>query len=153
MSKSAKILSGKKAQAFGKGFEQAVSDQGNREGFLVIKWPDGCRRVAGFLKLIPVKTPFDFTLISSGKAIFFDAKTFDKNTISRGDLVEHQINVLSEIEKRGFVSGYLVYFRKPNKVVFFEGHKLMLLAQTGSSLKWEDGFQIGTITDFELKKL
>lgn len=149
------ISKGRKAKSAGSFFEHAIEHQANRENIMFIKIPDGCRRVRTpiGLKLIPVKTPFDFVIGKNGTVCFFDAKSFDKNRLTRSDVVLHQITSLYSFETEKFIAGYLVYFRPINEIVFFDASQLVGLEKTGISLNAEDGTYLGSIEKFNISKL
>ena len=146
-----RVRGGKKAKSYGKAFELAVYEQCQREGLFPIWHPDGCETIARPPYLIRTKMPFDFSILKDSKALFLDAKSFDKNTMSASDMAEHQVRILARAEEEGFAAGYLVYFRKPDKIVFFDAHVLLELGEKGGSIKWEDGLLCGHIQNFKIR--
>lgn len=150
MKSISRVLGGKKAKRVGSFFEGSFQRQCFSQGITCIKIPDGCKTF-GLGKLVRVKTPFDFFIGFGEKTVFLDTKTFNKLSISFSDLTEHQIMNLKIMRKHA-LSGYLVWFRENNALVFFDIVELCEL-KSGKSLKYSEGVYLGTIEKFDLKIL
>jgi hypothetical protein len=145
---------GNKNRIEGNFFEHVFVSQARSNGFLVIKMPLGCRRIkagAG-MKLIQVKTPFDYILVKDGKSLFVDCKSFDNDHMVYSYLTEHQIETLSAIEEKKACAGYVVHLRLTKEVYFFNGTILSKL-ERHKSLAKEEGLLLGTFESFDVGKL
>ena len=145
-----KRLAGRKAYHNGKSFEDLVRIAGLRENIHVIPMPLGMKRVGR--KCIPVKTPFDMTLLLNGKAVFVDCKSFELSRLTYSMLTPHQVMSLRQIEATNHIAGYLVFFRECDRIVFFSASSLTTLTH-GSGLGPEHGLNLGTELDFKLSHL
>lgn len=151
MSKLGRIIGGKKAKQVGKSFETAVIDRARHQGMYIIKMPEGCKRIPGPLKMIQVKTPFDFILFGDEEVVFLDAKTYAKNTIYPSDLVDHQVQTLLEIENRGYTAGYLIYLRTKDEVHFVSATILSGCMIHNRPIDFNKTLFIGNIFNFDLQ--
>jgi hypothetical protein len=143
-------LGGLKAKRNGDNFENMVEYQARRQGWTIESIPSGCKWIAAN-KIIAVPTPFDYVAAKKEYgAIFFDAKTTDGKTFVKSALKPHQVNSLYTFELAGIRSGYLVWFKEIDSVVFFCASKLKAL-KSNCSLSIEDGIFIGCGRSFELK--
>lgn len=136
-------LGGKIAQSQGSQFEALLESAALAEGFVSIRIPDGCRQL-GPHKIQRVKTPFDFVFVKSPEqTIYADAKTTSSKTFNYAAITEHQIYILNKLEKKGVKSGYIIYFREIDKIIFFSSEQLKSLAPR-ESLKPENGILLGS---------
>ena len=98
------------------------------------------------------KAPCDFLLVYQGVAAAIDTKTYDCANMKHSLLEAHQVQSLKNFHNHGLVAGYVVWFRKANKVVFFGADQLASLAED-AALKPEDGQLLGTLEDMNLRSL
>lgn len=136
---------GLRAKTHGEGFENFFFHSCHRAGIYVIRFPNGCRacRTRTGIKFLPVKTPFDFILIGpTNKVGYVDTKTCESVNFQYSDCTEHQVNVLYDLAMKGFVAGYVVHFKKHNRVVFFSAIQLFSLKRR-ESLSWDEGKSLG----------
>lgn len=114
---------GRRAQKEGKSFELHLIDMAHLEGFAVLHIKPAARWIRNpgqpMARPIPEKSTIDYVFGKDGQAIFLDAKSCDQNTFGKSLIKKHQIDKLVEFRDRGFACGYLVYFRKINRVCFF----------------------------------
>lgn len=143
-----KIMAGKRSKHEGDLFEMQLKMQSKAHGWKVIQIPMGAKMLNAH-KLIRVQTPFDFVFVKRGKALFADAKSFQKPTISFSDLTHHQIENLFHVEQHGFKAGYIVNFRKLDQIRFYPASMLLELKQR-SSYGHEDGFLMGSVQNISL---
>ena len=101
---------------------------------------------------VPAKSPFDFIIAKNGKAVFFDAKSLDATTFTRSACKPHQIDSLAGFEMSGLTSGFIVWLRQSNEVVFFRASQLKALPPR-CSLKSSDGILLGSIETLTLEGL
>lgn len=144
-------ISGKKARANGAVFEQIFERRAKSQGWVFIRFPLGCRRV-GRNTLLQIKTPLDCILVKDGRAIFVDLKSTGINNFSHSMVTPHQVEVLKAIECEHLSSGYIVWFRESDEVVFFGAGALDRL-KVRESLSVEDGITLGSIADFKLSEI
>lgn len=147
-----RIIAGKKSKSRGEYWEALVRSVAYRQGFGVIRIPDGCRQVSA-VKLLRVKTPFDFVLVKQPSiSIFVDTKTTKAKAFCFSALTTHQIEALMDCEKAGFDAGYLVHFQTSDEVVFFSAITLNRLGMN-ASLKPNEGLIIGREQAFDLNQI
>lgn len=140
---------GRLAKKAGEAFEQYFEAVCRRSQVTCVRIPDGCRSYKdrfGKLNLRRVKTPFDYMITKDGWTACIDCKTVDANTFSHSSIDPDQLRSLVETGK-SVPSGYLVWFRKSDKVTFFN-HKKLYEINRGESLKPEDGHFLGDIRTF-----
>ncbi len=147
-----RILAGKRAKAEGDSFEHFVEKHARISGINFVKVPMGARMVRGMggMKMIPIRTPFDYVLAKLGVATFIDAKSTSEGTFKHVLVKEHQLQALLGLERAGFTAGYLVNFRKWNRIVFFSATQLSDLRMR-EGLKPEEGLCIGSLYTMDLK--
>lgn len=149
-------LTGPQNRINGREFENILEIQANHQGVLFIKMPLGARRIKPNFKnqfgLIPVKTPFDYTLVFEGHAAFLDCKRFQGSRITYSMLTEHQVDKLSAIEEHGCVAGYLIWWEDENAVSFFTAKQLAAI-RPGSGISASEGEYLGTYESFALGNL
>ncbi|CAK9250664.1 unnamed protein product [Sphagnum jensenii] len=140
---------GKLSKEVGTTFEKLFEVHCRQRQMAFIKIPDGCRRVSlGGLgvKLIPVKTPFDFFICKNGKSATVDCKTIDAALFKYSLCDQDQVNALT-VTGEHIPSGYIIWFRETNRVVFFSVVLLRMLQQR-TSLRDTDGLLLGDIDRF-----
>ncbi len=96
-----------------------------------------------------VKSPFDFILEHEelGTA-FLDLKTIATKKFPVALIKPHQIRILDRLSKHN-ISGFLCWFRKVDRVVFFKAHYAILKTH----LLMEEGLDIGDLSNMDLVKL
>jgi penicillin-binding protein-related factor A (putative recombinase) len=139
-----KIRAGLNAKNWGRAFEQDITLAGRKANLAVIRIPDGCetRRTPKGQIIVRVRSPFDYVILKDTTAIVFDAKTTQKNSFSKSDVTEHQIQSLHYCNDHALQSGYLIWFRTLDEVAFFTVEQLKDLPR-GKSLKPTDGYILG----------
>ena len=96
-----------------------------------------------------VKSPFDFILEHDELGIgFLDLKTIATKKFPVALIKPHQMRILDRLSKNN-IAGFLVWFRKVDRVVFFRADYAIKSAQ----LVMEDGLDIGDLSNMDLKKL
>lgn len=148
----ANALRGKIAKDQGAGFEARLEFVCHRSGVLATRIPDGCKMIRTKLgAIIPkrVPTPFDFLLTKAGYTACIDCKTVESGNFSYSMLNEFQVRSLIGIYRSSISAGYIVWFRAPDKVIFFRASQLAAL-EPRESLKHEEGIMLGSSNDFSL---
>jgi hypothetical protein len=126
--------SGYRAKKSGQQLESYVESCFARQGFLVVRIPDGARRISQ-TKMIPQRAPFDFVAIHrDGACIFFDAKYRACKSIipsmftSKGS-TSHQRRTLEAIERHKapgspIKAGFLVYLESTGRFYFVDSRAI-----------------------------
>lgn len=143
---SNKVLGGKKSKHEGKKFENELVTACVLNNISCVQIPMGCRPVKSYngIKLIPQKSDFDFVLASNKCAVFIDTKSTNDTTFKHSEITPHQVKKLLDLERQGFLAGYLVKYRAhENRIVFYKASELNALKK-GESLKVDDGIQLGS---------
>lgn len=146
-----RVLAGKKSKLNGQMFENLLESSAYRQGWEVIKIPDGCRQI-GQGKMIRISSPFDFVMVKKGHCLFIDAKSCIAKSFGNSMITPHQVLKLSRVQACGFLSGYICNFSSLNKVVFFPASQLYGLKHM-ESLKPEMGVMIGDRENINLNLL
>lgn len=122
------------------------------QGIAFRKKPLSCKWIgAGSLKL--VQSELDYEIILGGLVRQVDAKTFQNTeTMRHSWITPHQAETARWYMDQGVKSGYVVWFRDSNNVVFFDGYQLTNL-QKGESLHWNAGEYLGGFETFCLGNL
>lgn len=134
----------------GKIFEELFLKQAQRLGITCLRNYQTCRFLfKGRVQVIPGQ--LDFTLITqNGKVGFFDCKTFDNDYFTFSQLTEHQV-IRSVLYNDNLVpSGFVVWFRPINSIVYFTGLTIALKGE-GSRFTQNDGLCLGRFENFDLK--
>lgn len=132
-------------------FENILQIHARQQGIHVEKMPLGARRI-GREKLIQIKTNYDFCLIHNGVCVFIDAKSYDSDRFAYSSITPHQVHALTRLMRAGVQSGYVVWHRPSNCVVFYDALKLDLL-QPGQSISPLNGVYLGTFENIALGTL
>lgn len=137
---------GAKSNSWGKSFEQIFLKMARMQGVAVTRIPDGCRQL-GNNRLIRVRSPFDWIVSYQNKTALLDTKTVDRDVFYGSECTEHQLSELSQHERLGAITGYVIWLRKVNSVVFAPTHLLNQAFQEGSKLTRDNPYLVylGTI--------
>jgi penicillin-binding protein-related factor A (putative recombinase) len=139
------VKKGYKAKKIGEYFENLILFFAKGQRIAIIKIPEGCKVVKNrFGKLIPllIKSPFDFFIVKSGKVACFDTKTIESGNFSFSEINQNQIRELLNIEQQGISSGYLIFYRDRNRIVFYKA-SIVQSIKPRESLKEEQGIAVG----------
>lgn len=135
----------------GRQFEEIFKKQCNMQGISVRKKPLSAKwNYGGGLQLI--ESELDFELIFETLFAFIDAKTFDRDTLPHKLIKEHQVKTALWYMDNKVTSGYVVWHRPSNSVVFYDGRQLASVNK-GESLHWSQGEYLGGYEDFCLGNL
>jgi len=152
LSNLANRLGGIKAKKEGKGFESAFQTRCLVKGVSIIRIPDGRVQISQY-QSYPCKTPFDYIISFNNKTVVLDCKSVAEKSFPHSKIKSHQLDALRALnEMGGLMTGYLIYFRPLNKIVFFEQMVLSKL-YPGHSLLPEDGYNLGGIFEFNPRRL
>lgn len=143
---------GRLNQQLGKGFEQIFETMARYCGLTPIRCGHSCRVVAGGrLRLVPGQLDWQL-LTRDGRVAFVDTKSFATDRFVYSDIDPAQLGRSALYCEMGFVSGFVVWFRKPNLVGYFSG---LRIAGEGprSGFGPGDGVPLGRIESLDLKPL
>lgn len=112
-------IRGLKAKRQGQSFENIFEVACRNHGLAVTRIPDSCRRV-GANKLIQTKSPFDFVISYAGRSAMIDTKSCDGKAFPYSKIDPRQVLNLVDHEKEGTLSGYVVWLREIDAVVFIQ---------------------------------
>lgn len=100
-----------------------------------------------------VKSNLDYTLINQeGKVGYFDCKSFLSDYFTYSTIDPHQIDLSIKYERWRVPSGFIVWFRQTNKIVWFKGLDIQRKGP-GSRFTAQDGILLGSIEMFDLNIL
>lgn len=146
------VIRGLEAKRNGEEFENLIKYNARKHGVVITQIPSGCRWVSG-VRAVAVPTDFDFIGWKNGRAIAFDAKSTNGNTFTKSMIKQHQAVKLYEIERdSNSMTGYLVWFKLKNEIVFFTASQLYNL-KPRTSLKVTDGLRVGSAPTFDIGSL
>jgi penicillin-binding protein-related factor A (putative recombinase) len=130
---------GAKQQAFGDLFEQMFFNYCSRIPRLAItRFPNGCRTV-GKNKVIRVKTPWDWVITYGGVTALIDTKTTDGENFPFSKIENHQVEEMIMHEHCGAKSGYIIWFRKSDDIVFVSSNMLITMMTKRGSIATSNG--------------
>lgn len=149
---------GIKSQAEGLGFEELFKAFCNRQGFSWIKIPTGAKIYGqdqfGNPKYRLTRSPFDFAIagLLNGQSVaaYLDCKTVESGRFSRSLIDWNQVDDLEKFDRVGHPAGYLIFFRQPQKLVFFKASTIL---QINHTLTPDLGLFLGDLYSFDLSKL
>lgn len=119
MKNQRRVLAGKRSQAKGKQFEAFVESALAKQGWTVIRIPDGAVQI-GANKVKRIKSPFDFLAIQYGEAIVFDTKTTSSERIPMNLFPKHQQDELKRCKNAGAFAGFLVHIETTGDIVWVD---------------------------------
>jgi hypothetical protein len=137
------------AKKVGDAFEELFKAACNRAQLVWIRVPNGAQLYKdkfGTLRTKLVQSPFDFLITANGLSAVVDCKTFEGNSLTYSQIKDHQLDALLKAG-RSINSGYIVWFRELDAVVFFSAFRMNKLKE-GQSLKFSDGLQLGSVSEF-----
>lgn len=125
---------GFRQQAFGSAFEDLFFNLCARvPGMAITRFPDGCR-VIGRNRLVRVKTPCDWILTFGGVSALIDTKS-SAGPFPHSKIEAHQVHEMLKHSQSGAKSGYVIWMRKTDDVVFYNSLILSQLMVKRGSIK------------------
>lgn len=135
----------------GKAFEDMFERLLLYQGFLPLKNRLSVK-VIGPNKFLPEKSQLDYTVISrKGDVGFFDCKSFVTNSIPFSHITKHQLEKALLYNEWAVCSGFIIWFRSMNLIVFFSG--LVVNSLAGKSLGPDNGIVLGPLENFQFKRV
>lgn len=136
----------------GRIFEKLFIRQAQRNGLLAIKNHLSAKH--GWKgRLILIKSELDFKLITqSGRVGFFDCKSFAGEKFTYSMIDPDQMQRAITYVEWNVPAGFVIWFRKYNRVVFFS---VATIANKGPGTSFgpRDGDLLGRYEEFNLKRL
>jgi penicillin-binding protein-related factor A (putative recombinase) len=152
---SKNINRGLKAKEIGDLFEKILMASCLQHRISCVRIPNGTRLFktkSGVVLPKLTKSPFDFIVAKRGLSACIDTKTIDSGNFSYSMIKLHQVISLINLHDELIPSGYLVWFRDIDQMVFFDAKKLYHLKRR-ESLKPEDGLMLGTKGNFSVEPI
>lgn len=140
-------MRGAQAQAAGSTFETHFKCRCNSLGITWVQIPTGAFKTPFGWK--PKKSPFDFVIGKNSMCAGVDAKTIQSGNFPHSKIDRNQLDHLNQAS-RCMASGYIVWFRDVDKVVYFPTRILNSVAKR-ESLKWEQGIYLGPFDNYRLE--
>lgn len=133
----------------GSEFEAIFVKRALSNGLLVIKNHLTCKfTYNGRLQVVPGE--LDFKLVSAAGTVgYFDCKAYESDHFTYSQIETTQIDRAVVYNNWRVPSGFVVWFRPENAVVFFTGH---MIAQKGpgNRFKSNEGYRLGGFETFDL---
>jgi len=146
---------GKIQKSFGDMFEEVFHLTCRRvPGMAITRFPDGCK-VVGTNQIVRVKTPCDWILTYGGVTAMLDTKTTETDSFPFSKISSHQVSEMFKHSMAGGCSGYVIWFRKTDDVVFVNSLFLMgLIGKVGSIRTTQDHSNyLGKLEDFKAEMI
>jgi len=139
-------------QQQGKIFETLFFKQAQRLGITVIKNHQACRVIfKGRVQLI--KGELDFKLITqNGRVGYFDCKTYSENYFTYSEIDKDQLERSILYNELNAPSGFVVWFRPENKILFYSGKSIQKLGPR-SRFDSSNGILLGRFEQFNLNMI
>lgn len=100
--------------------------------FAITRIPDGCRQLSN-KRLIRIKSPWDFVISYQGHTALIDTKTVQGDTFPYSSITPHQVKALCDHANHGAMTGYVVWLRKTDRVIFIPAFTLHGALQSKNS--------------------
>jgi len=136
MATQEKRIAGWRAKNNGRGFEQQFILACYSKKVAVTRIPDGCKRISK-VRLLQVKTPFDFIVSYAGRTALVDTKTCE-NRFFNSSIDPDQISAMQSHAKVGVLVGYVIQFREHNLVGFVPSSRLWSAQYEKGSIAHDD---------------
>lgn len=151
---------GKKSHDEGAAFEEFFALNCNRSGFNWLKLQPGARIYgkdqSGRPKWKLVQCPFDYLVAGNlnglAVAAYIDCKSINDDAFYSSMIDWDQINNLLTFESCGHPAGYVIYFRKIQKIVFVRSSKIQAIGNS-RTIRPDDGVTLGDLYSFDLTLL
>lgn len=130
-------------------FENLLMFFAHHSNFTFIKLPSGCKYLPNG-KMIAVKSPFDFILISKDHTIFVDAKMVSRDHFYYSDIDQDQVRCLLKVKNKNNFAGYVIDF---NGEVSFITVSTLSEVKPGTGITKKDGIYLGTVKQFDISRI
>lgn len=134
---NARRAGGLKAKNNGRIFENIFEEGCRSVGLACTRFPDGCKRL-GLKKLMQIPTPWDYIVTNDGVSAMLDTKSVAEAAFSHSNIKEHQVKEMLSHTLRGAVGGYVIWLRKPARVIFVPARVLWARMGERGSIKEND---------------
>lgn len=147
-------MAGRKAQANGAAFEALFLRACSFHAIVCTRIPDGCKQLPNN-RLIRIKTPFDWVLSHNQNVALIDTKSNETSRFPHSLIDPAQALTLVRHHKEGTTSGYIVWLKKTDSLLFIPANILCVAMQQKGSMGTDTPgtTELGTITAPNLLKL
>lgn len=136
----------------GKSFEEIFKKRAQSNGLLPFKQGLSAKYVYGGRVQVE-KSDLDFKLISRGGTVaYVDSKAFSEERFPYSALTEHQRDIAALYNDWSVPAGFVIWFFKFDKVVFYSGYTIKKKGP-GTSFGFEDGLELGSTQEFDLRPI
>lgn len=136
----------------GANFEDLFVRQARRNGLTPIKNYLSAK-IGWNGRIILLPSDLDFKLVTPKGVIgYFDCKTFAEDYFTYADIDEDQLERAALYRDLKVPSGFVVFFRQSNEVVFFTARAITLKGPRNRFTS-SDGRFLGTYEDFDLRPI
>ena len=150
------FIRGMRAKMSGRQYENYFCNSVKGENFAIIRLPESGARWISKNKYIPQNIPCDIIIGFKNKTALIDLKSIEgeRFTYTMVWSKPHQAEGMHDFLKNQgcWTAGFIIFFQKNKSIVFFHVNKLVKLKKY-SSLKKEDGLQIGIISSDPADKI
>lgn len=151
------MAGGLKAKLEGDSFENAFIRACQRYSIVWTRMPLGCKRIGrGPRDLIQIKTAFDFILSYQGQTALIDTKSIAGSRFKPSQITTHQLSELMAHEGAGTPSGYVIWMRALDEVLYVKAELLNRTIRDAQSLTPESYAEIvslGNTFTFDPRKI
>lgn len=141
-----------KGRTEGSAFQDLFEKQSKRNGLLAIRNHYTAKyQYSGTISV--VKSELDYKLINQkGSVGYFDCKSFQQDHFTYSMIDEKQIERACLYNEWNVRSGFVVWLREINRVVFYSGH-IIKGRGPGNRFESHDGLHLGKFESFDLRLL
>lgn len=141
----------KTPKAIGNEFEMILRRRCLMTGVAITRIHDGCS-TTGNNFIMRRQQICDFIVSWSGMSGLLDAKSCGDLRFNFSAITKHQVDEMLQHERAGIKAGYIILFRKIQKVIFFPASTLAGM-QSRTSLGVDGGLLLGSTIDFDVRKI
>ena len=131
--KTTRRIAGRKAQHSGAAFEAMFLNACTFQGIVCTRIPDGCKQLPNN-KLIRQKTPFDWVISIDSDTALIDTKSIDNHRFPHSLIDPAQALKLVRHDHKGTPSGYCVWLKKADALIYIPARLLCLAMQRPGSI-------------------
>lgn len=113
-----------------------------------VRYHDACKVVRGFRgrpQLVRLPSPFDFIVWRGREAVAVDTKSTGLKSMPMTMIKNHQLIELYRIQEQGGLAGFVIYFRKIERLAFIEASQILILQRAGiKAVQYSDCLDLGS---------
>lgn len=147
------VEAGRRAKKNGAQFEELLKHSAEAKGFRTVRIPDGCLQVSA-VKMIRVKSPFDFIFVRGAQIVFCDAKCVTGSTFPYSKINHDQLKHLRTLEAQGHKAGFVIRFNDGSETTtHWVGAYQLNALQSGNSLTPQSLIALGSLNEIDLGRI